>query len=785
MSYPHSEIEPKWQKAWESLNAFRAKDNSDKPKYYVMDMFPYPSSQGLHVGHPEGYTATDIVSRYKRAKGFNVLHPIGFDAFGLPAEQHAIQTGVHPALTTARSIKNFKRQLKSLGFSFDWSREVSTCDPRYYKWTQYIFTILYERGLAYQTSVPVNWCPELKTVLANEEVVDGKSERGGHPVVRIPMKQWMLKITEYAQRLIDDLSLVDWPKRTKEGQINWIGKSEGAIIDFEFGDNKISNKKISVFTTRPDTIFGATFMVLPPEYPGLLKLCASDKKTSVKSYIKSAQSKSELERKTSLDKTGVFTGSYVLHPFTKKKMPIWISDYVIMGYGTGNVMGVPAHDERDLEFAQKFNLEVVNVIDDQGIMIASDFLNGLNYQKAILRVIDELEKRKIGRTFTTYRLRDWLFSRQRYWGEPFPVIHYPDSIKTVDLNELPVLLPEVADYKPSDAGISPLANNVDWVNYGGGTRETDTMPVSAGSSWYFLRYTDPHNDKKPFDFNKAKYWMPVDLYIGGPEHTVSHLLYSRFWHKVLYDVGLVDVVEPFQKLVHQGMILGQDGEKMSKSRGNIINPDEIVKKYGADSLRVYEMFMGPLSKDKPWQDRGIDGVYRFLSRVWRLCNDKANNDISDSTTKLLHQTIKKVSLDIESISFNTAISQMMIFVNELYKTGERPLDALKILVKLLAPFAPHISEELWQKLGENVDGKNLVCFQDWPDWNEDLVHEDRVKIGIQVNGKLRATVEVACDLSKDEVFALAKKLKNVDAFIKGKTVKKIIYVPGKIMNIVI
>lgn len=790
MPYPHLEIEPKWQKTWEELKAFKAYDESDKPKYYVLDMFPYPSSQGLHVGHPEGYTATDIISRYKRARGFNVLHPIGFDAFGLPAEQHAIQTGVHPAETTRKSIENFRRQLKSIGLSFDWSREVSTCDPGYYKWTQYIFTILYEKGLAYQTSVPVNWCEELKTVLANEEVIDGKSERGGHPVVRIPMKQWMLKITDYAERLIDDLSLVDWPRRTKEGQINWIGKSVGAIIDFEFENKSKGGDKISVFTTRPDTVFGVTFMVLPPEHPNLLSLCADDKKSLVKNYIKSAQAKSEIERKTNLDKTGIFTGSYVIHPFTKERVPVWVSDYVIISYGTGNVMGVPAHDERDLEFAHKFDLKVTNVIDENGIMVGSDFLNGLNYKDAIVRVIEELEKRKVGYGHTTYKLRDWLFSRQRYWGEPFPVIHYPDSIKTVPLEELPVLLPEVADYKPRGLGVSPLANNMQWLNYAEGvTRETDTMPVSAGSSWYFLRYTDPHNDKDPFCKKKAGYWMPVDLYIGGPEHTVSHLLYSRFWHKVLYDAGLVNVPEPFQKLIHQGMILGQDGEKMSKSRGNIINPDEIVKKYGADSLRMYEMFMGPLSKDKPWQERGIDGIYRFLSRAWGLCDNLSDgdlsDDISDSTKKLLHKTIKKVTLDIESINFNTAISQMMIFVNELYKTGERPRFALKILVKLLAPFAPHISEELWEKLGENSDGKNLVCFQDWPKYDESLVVESKVTIGIQVNGKLRATIETEVDSVEGEVLSKAKKIKNVQHYVDGKKIKKTIYVPGKILNIIV
>lgn len=794
MSYNHVKIEQKWQNKWDKAQIFQAKNASQKPKFYVMDMFPYPSSSGLHVGHPEGYTASDIVARYKRCKGYNVLHPIGFDAFGLPAEQYAIQTGIHPAITTQKAIDNFQRQLKSLGFSFDWSRKISTCDPSYYKWTQYIFTLLLKKGLAYQKKVPVNWCPALKTVLANEEIIDGKSERGDHSVVQVPMTQWMLKITDYAEKLLTGLDDLDWPERTKEGQRHWIGKSTGAVIDFQIEGHE--RQKISVFTTRIDTLFGATFLVLSPEHPLLQKITATEYQQTVQDYMQKASNKSELARKTAQDKTGVFTGCYVLHPFTKKKLPVWISDYVLMSYGTGSIMAVPAHDQRDFEFAKKYHLDIQRVVEGgdqlpymgEGRLIQSDFVSGVDSQKARNQLILKIEQRKIGKKHITYKLRDWLFSRQRYWGEPFPIIHYPDKeMVHVPKDDLPVLLPEVADYEPSDQGESPLARNKQWMNLSdGGQRETDTMPGSAGSSWYFLRYTDPHNDKEPFDFDCQKYWMPVDLYVGGPEHTVGHLLYARFWQRVLYDVGLVSHPEPFKKLVHQGMILGEDGEKMSKSAGNIINPDHVVEKYGADALRVYEMFMGPLDKDKPWQDKGISGVKRFLERVWRLCIDEQGQVITHKTEKesqdiqkLLHKTIKKVSEDIESLDLNTAISQMMILVKELYRTDQRPHCVLMTLIQLLAPFAPHIAEELWEKLG----GEGFVSLASWPEFKADLVKSETVTIGIQVNGTMRGAIEVTPDESQEMAVQKACQLPRVQKAIDGRPLAKTIYIPGKILNI--
>ena len=791
MSYAHLDIEKKWQKKWEAEGIFQAKNFAQKSKFYILDMFPYPSSSGLHVGHPEGYTASDIVARYKRCKGYNVLHPIGFDAFGLPAEQYAIQTGVHPSITTQKSIDNFRRQLKSFGFSFDWSREISTCDPRYYKWTQYIFTLLLEKGLAYQKKMPVNWCPHLKTVLANEEVIDGKSERGGHEVIQVQMTQWMLKITSYAEQLLEGLNHIDWPERTKEGQRNWIGKSKGAIINFQIAEH---SKSISVFTTRLDTLFGVTFLVLSPEHPLLSEIIKNSKE--VQSYIQQTAHKSELDRKTSHKKTGVFTGSYALHPFTGKEIPIWVSDYVLMSYGTGAIMAVPAHDERDFAFAQKYNLEILQVIEGDdlpyegmGRLMASDFINGLESQAAIDLLLSNIQNKKIGKEHTTYKLRDWLFSRQRYWGEPFPVIHYPQKeMKSVPANELPVLLPEITTYEPSSQGDSPLAQNKEWMLLkDGGRRETDTMPGSAASSWYFLRYTDPHNDKEPFHFDCQKYWMPVDLYVGGPEHTVGHLLYARFWQRVLFDAGWVSHPEPFKKLVHQGMILGEDGEKMSKSAGNVINPDEVVEKYGADALRSYEMFMGPLNKDKPWQDKGIFGVKKFLERVWRLCIQpdgqviSQSKDISPTTEKLLHKTIKKVTEDIESMDFNTAISQMMIFVNELYKTGQRPKPALMTLIQLLAPFAPHIAEELWERLG----GEGFVSLQSWPEFNPILVKEDMKTIAVQINGVKRGVIDVSLDESQDSAFKKACQINTVSKAITGKSISKVIYVPGKILNLVL
>ncbi|HEX4922536.1 MAG TPA: leucine--tRNA ligase [Bdellovibrionales bacterium] len=797
MAYPHLEIEKKWQQKWDEQKAFEAKIDS-RPKYYVLDMFPYPSSTGLHVGHPEGYTATDILSRYKRTRGFNVLHPMGWDAFGLPAEQYAIQTGVHPAETTQKAINTFRRQLKSFGFSFDWSREISTADPKYYKWTQFIFTKLYEKGLAYQKEVPVNWCPALKTVLANEEVVDGKSERGGHPVVRVPMKQWMLKITSCAERLLEGLEKIDWPERTREGQRNWIGKSEGARVYFKvdgFSD------ALEIFTTRPDTIFGATFMVLAPEHPLVAKITTGGQQAAVKEYVERAARRSEVERQISTEKTGVATGAFAINPFTNKKIPIWIADYVLMGYGTGAIMAVPGHDTRDHEFASKFGLDIVRVIEGgelpyegEGTMVNSGLLDGLSSTKAIPKIIQEIEGRKLGQKTVQYKLRDWLFSRQRYWGEPFPVVHYPSKgIHLVPVNELPVLLPSVADYEPSEKGESPLARIKDWVNTKDpktgelGHRETDTMPGSAGSSWYFLRYCDPHNENEPFSKAAQDYWMPVDLYLGGPEHTVGHLLYARFWQKVMFDVGLTTHDEPFKKLVHQGMILGEDGEKMSKSRGNVVNPDIVVEKYGADSLRVFLMFMGPLDRDKPWSDTGIQGVHRFLDRVWRLCfneegglNALTDGKPSSEVEKLLHKTIKKVTDDIEGLAFNTAISQMMILVNELYRTGERPRGLILTLTQLLAPFAPHIAEEIWQRLG----GQGLVALAKWPEYDKNLVVDDKVVIAVQVNGKKRGTVELEPDAAQETAMAEAKKIDAVANALQGLSVATVIYKAGKILNII-
>jgi len=797
MSYSHLDIEKKWQHFWETKETFKATKDSKKPKYYVLDMFPYPSSQGLHVGHPEGYTATDIVARYKRTRGFNVLHPMGYDAFGLPAEQYAIQTGVHPEITTKQSIENFRRQLKMFGFSYDWSREISTCEPKYYKWTQWIFTKLYEKGLAYQTEVPVNWCPALKTVLANEEVVDGKSERGGHPVVRLPMKQWMLKITDYAERLLKDLDKVDWPQRTKEGQKHWIGKSEGAKVLFAIEN---FSDKLEIFTTRPDTIFGCTFMVIAPEHPLVQKITTTSQEKEVTAYQEAASRKSELERQTNAEKTGAFTGSFAINPLNNEKIPIWISDYVLMGYGTGAIMAVPGHDERDYEFAQKFELPIVQVIEGgelpytgEGPLVNSGAFNGKDSQESITLLITEIENRKIGTRSIQYKLRDWLFSRQRYWGEPFPIVRFPEKgIKALPLEELPVLLPSVPEYEPSDKGESPLARAKDWVRYEKdgeiGARETDTMPGSAGSSWYFLRYTDPHNENEAVGFEEQKYWMPVDLYLGGPEHTVGHLLYARFWQKVLFDAGVVSHDEPFQKLIHQGMILGSDGEKMSKSRGNVVNPDHVIQAYGSDALRVFLMFMGPLERDKPWSDQGIQGSRRFLDRVWRLVfEDEAgevvitqNQELSESSNKLLHKTIKKVTHDIESLSFNTAISQMMIFVNELYRENVKPQKALLTLSQLLMPFAPHIAEQMWQKLG----GKDSVSIAPWPSYDEALTREDFVTIAVQVNGKKRGTIEITEQTSQEEAMKLATALEPVTNALNGVQVKQVIYKAGRILNII-
>ncbi len=792
MSYSHTTIDSKWQKIWEKEEAFKAIDFSPKPKFYALDMFPYPSGAGLHVGHMAALTPNDVVARYKRQKGFNVLHPIGYDAFGLPAEQYAIQTGVHPEKTTQTAIENFRRQLKSFGFSFDWSREISTCDPSFYKWTQSIFKLLFERGLTYQKEAPVNWCPALKTVLANEEVVDGKSERGGHPVVRKPMKQWMLKITDYADRLLQDFDKIDWPERTREGQKNWIGKSVGAWVRFQLKDHPDS---FEVFTTRPDTLFGATFAVLSPEHPLTLAIASPAQKKAVEDYVAQAASKSERDRKTNNDKTGVFTGAYAIHPLTGKEIPIWTSDYVLMDYGTGAIMAVPAHDERDFAFAQTFSLPVVRVLqsdtelpyEGDGTLINSEFLNGLDKETAILKAIEFLEKNNLGKKTYQYKLRDWLFSRQRYWGEPFPILFDKQGQPhTVDDKDLPVILPSVPNYEPSEDGQAPLARNTAWVETPQGRRETDTMPGSAGSSWYFLRYTDPHNSKALADFEKQKYWMPVDLYMGGPEHTVGHLLYSRFWHKVLFDAGLVSHPEPFQKLAHQGMILGTDGEKMSKSRGNVINPDDVREEYGADALRCFILFLGPLDRDKPWSSTGIIGVRKFLERVWRLCVDDKDqlllNDepVPEELNKLLHKTIKKVGEDIENLSFNTSISALMILVNEIYKHGSHSRAVLKPLVSLLAPFAPHMCEELWEKMGE----KSLASLSEWPQYNPLLTIDNTVSIGIQVNGKTRGSIDIGVDESQEAVAQKALQVQAVANAIGDKGVGKVIYVPGKIINFI-
>lgn len=796
MSLNFTEIEAKWQKKWEEQKAFHAESGSAKPKYYALDMFPYPSGSGLHIGHMASYTPGDIVSRYKRTKGFNVLHPMGYDAFGLPAEQYAIQTGIHPAITTKKAIESFHKTLKSFGFSFDWSREISTCEPSYYKWTQFIFLKLYEQGLAYQKEVPVNWCPALKTVLANDEVVDGKSERGGHPVIRVPMKQWMLKITDYAERLLNDLDKVDWPERTKEAQRNWIGKSEGARVTFHLEGH---SETFEVFTTRPDTLFGVTFMVMAPEHELVKKITTKEQHRNVEEYVMATSRKSEVERKATTEKTGVFTGAHAIHPLTGDKVPIWIADYVLMDYGTGAIMAVPGHDARDFEFATKFHLPIKRVLkggdtlpfEGEGTLVNSDFLNGLSKADAIQKMLSHLEAKKIGVREVQYKLRDWLFSRQRYWGEPFPIVHYADGSRGVPLNELPVILPDVADYEPSDSGEAPLARNADWVRYQSGSkegrRETDTMPGAAGSSWYFLRYIDPHNDKAAFSPEAEKYWMPVDLYVGGPEHTVGHLLYSRFWMKVLFDCGLVTHDEPFKKLLHQGMILGPDGEKMSKSRGNVISPEDIAKTHGADAMRVFICFMGPVDKDKPWAPTGIDGVKRFLDRITRLVVSDEGQYVATKepapleVKKLVHKTIKKVTEDIESMGFNTAISAMMILVNELYKTECRSEEALKPLVQILAPFAPHLTEELWEKMG----GTGLCSLAPWPKYDSTLVADDTVTIGVQVNGKMRGTIEISPTASEEEALAAAKAVAAVSSVLAGKNPDKVIYKAGRILNLIV
>jgi leucyl-tRNA synthetase len=791
----HNEIESKWQKVWTEKQAYKADNNSTKPKYYALDMFPYPSGSGLHMGHIASYTPSDIISRYKRAKGFNVLHPMGYDAFGLPAEQYAIQTGVHPSITTAKAIESFRATLSRYGFSFDWSREISTCEPDYYKWTQFIFLQLFEKGLAYQKEVPVNWCPALKTVLANDEVIEGKSERGGHPVIRVPMKQWMLKITDYAERLLTDLDKLDWPERTKEAQRNWIGKSVGATVKFSV--KGLSSEYLEIFTTRPDTIFGATFMVIAPEHPLVKKITTQGQAVQVADYIQSTAKKSEVDRKANTEKTGVFTGGFALNPLNQKEIPIWIADYVMMDYGTGAIMAVPGHDERDFEFAKQFDLPILRVLESEGELpftgegklCNSEILNGLSKTEAIQKMCDHLESAGLGKKQIQYKLRDWLFSRQRYWGEPFPILQMSDGTKKpVPLNELPVILPQVANYEPSDSGESPLSNNKEWVNYSeNAKRETDTMPGAAGSSWYFLRYTDPKNSTEPFSAEAAKYWMPVDLYVGGAEHTVGHLLYSRFWTKVLFDVGLSPVDEPFKKLAHQGMILGPDGEKMSKSRGNVIPADEVAREAGVDALRCYVSFLGPMDKDKPWNSNGIDGVKRFLDRITRLVINEVtgetqatNDNLPPEVEKALHKTIKKVTEDIEALSFNTCISQMMILVNELFKFECKSIKALMPLAQLLQPFAPHTAEELWHAM----KGEGLVVQAAWPTFKPELCVDDFVTLGVQVNGKMRGTIEIAVAAPEAEAVKAALEVSTVASALAGKAPSKIIYKAGKILNLI-
>jgi len=844
--YNFREVEQKWQNYWEEHKVFRAKDcDTSKPKYYVLDMFPYPSAQGLHVGHPEGYTASDIGARYKRMKGFNVLHPMGWDAFGLPAEQYAIETGTHPAKTTERNIDNMRRQIKSLGFSYDWDREVNTTNPNYYRWTQWIFLKFFnsyfdedelkanpieqlripeglnEREkreyingsrLAYQANVPVNWCQALGTVLANEEVVGGISERGGHPVIRKPMRQWMLRITKYAERLLEDLNEVDWPESIKKLQIDWIGKSVGAEVSFRMDG---FDEEIRVFTTRPDTLFGATYMVVAPEYPLVDVITTKERNKAVKEYCEAAARKSDLDR-TDLakEKTGVFTGAYAINPVNNERIQVWVSDYVLISYGTGAIMAVPAHDERDFEFAKKFGLPIIPVVEPpdaeqaelvkqgklcfigDGKAANSGQFNGLVTAEFKEKITDWLTQKGLGRKAVNYKLRDWLFSRQRYWGEPFPLLHDQDGhIFGLSENELPLKLPDAENYKPPGNGDSPLATIDHWVNITlpDGTRarrETNTMPQWAGSCWYYLRYLDPGNDQQGWAPEKEKYWMPVDLYIGGAEHAVLHLLYSRFWHKFLYDLGYVSTKEPFKKLVNQGMILGEDGQKMSKSRGNVVNPDLVVGDYGADSVRLYEMFMGPLEAMKPWSTQGVQGLYRFLQKTWRMVVDADTGELDktvkdvpadETTLRLLNQTIKKVGGDIETFNFNTAISAMMIFVNHLTKQDIRPRVAVEKLVLILSPFAPHIAEELWQRLGHTAS----LAYEPWPVYDPELVKEKEIELAVQVNGKIKDRIVVSADASDEHIQAQALASAAVQAALGGREPKKVIVARPRIVSIVI
>lgn len=804
MAYDHKAIEKKWQRYWKQHKTFKATLDKDQKKYYALDMFPYPSGQGLHVGHPEGYTATDVMSRLKRMQGFNVLHPMGWDAFGLPAEQYALKTGHNPANFTNQNVDHFRDQIQSLGFSYDWDREVNTTDPNYYKWTQWIFEQLYKKGLAYEDEIMVNWAPDFMggTVVANEEVVDGKTERGGYPVYRVPMRQWVLKITAYADRLIDDLDLVDWPESVKEMQRNWIGRSEGASVKFQVVGH--DGVEIEVFTTRADTLFGASYVVLAPENELVDQLTTPEQKTAVDAYKEEASRRSDLERtELSKEKTGVFTGAYVINPVNGEQLPIWTADYVLNSYGTGAVMAVPSGDQRDFEFATKFNLPITPVVEgfngeeaytEDGAHVNSGFLDGLNIKEAKAKMVEWLEEHDCGGKKVNYRLRDWIFSRQRYWGEPIPVIHWDDGTTSlVPEDELPLRLPETDNIEPSGTGESPLANIEDWVNVYDengrhGKRETNTMPQWAGSSWYWLRYTDPNNDKEFASKEALDYWSPVDLYVGGAEHAVLHLLYARFWHKVLYDLGLVPTKEPFMKLVNQGMILGSNHEKMSKSKGNVVNPDDIVDQYGADTLRLYEMFMGPLEESVPWDEKGLHGANKWTQRVWRLLMDD-NNHLRDRVstyndgklTKVYNQTVKKVTDDFERMHFNTAISQLMVFVNEAYKADVLPVEYMEGFVKMIAPLMPHLAEELWSQFNES----ETITYQPWPTYDEKALVEDEVEMIVQVNGKVRAKIKMAKDADNKDVEDAALANEHVHSFVDGKDVKKVIVIPNRIVNIVV
>lgn len=846
--YPFSEIEPKWQKFWEENKTFKVSEDEKYPKnkrMYVLDMFPYPSAAGLHVGHPEGYTATDIYCRYLRMNGYNVLHPMGYDAFGLPAENYAIKTGTHPKITTNENINHFTQQIKSLGFSYDWDRCVSTCEPEYYKWTQWIFLQLFKKGLAYEAQTPINWCPSCMTGLANEEVKEGRCERCGTQVTHKTIRQWILKITDYADRLDKDLDSLDWPESVKLMQHNWIGKSTGAEVTFTVADKdgKPTEKKLTVYTTRCDTLFGATYMVVSPEHKIVPEITTAEQKTSVEAYIEAAAKKSDLER-TDLnkDKTGVFSGSYAINPVNGKLIPIWIADYVLISYGTGAIMAVPAHDTRDWEFAKKFNLPIIEVLKSEvdvqkqawtedGLHVNSDFLNGLNKKDAINRMLEFLEEKKIGKKAVNYKLRDWVFSRQRYWGEPIPLIHCPTcGTVPVPEEELPLRLPEVKSYQPTGTGESPLAAIDSWVNCkcpkcgGNAKRETNTMPQWGGSCWYYLRYLDPHNQKQFCSPEAEKYWMPVDLYIGGAEHAVLHLLYARFWHKVLYDLGVVSTKEPFQRLVNQGMITSfafqranktlvpvdevekrDDGNfyekktgekleqivaKMSKSLKNVVNPDDEIKAYGADSVRMYEMFMGPLTMSKPWSTQGIVGIHRFLEKVWAI-SEKPTSDVDItgkladekliSARKTFAQTVKKVTADTASLNFNTAISQMMIFINEISKLDSVPKAIWQDFVKILSPYAPHLGEELWHKLGNNES----IAYVQWPVVNEDFAKDEEKTIVVMINGKLRGKFKAAPDSSDETLRSAAENNEDAKKFLEGKTIVKCVIVKDKLVNFVV